>query len=176
MPHIMQDGAPAREKYTKAISEIEAEQQRIDAGTDEETAASRLLEDKKRFATDVILDWRLSEYDLAKLSVRFNALSHEDGVRLRSQNFSAQTIARRNDCLRSVPAQKDRYAQAQRVESCMIERAQRNDENRNLVMELGAIAGFGTFAGLTGGYALGRRSGRKSEQKKSEAKAAAPGL
>lgn len=160
--------------YQARLNQITLTQASLDQTTDLEAAAHTLDEDKKRFATDAVLDRRLSERDLGALAVHFNQLSKEDGLRLRFHNYNPATVAQRDECLAQTPALKDRFAYAQKIETCMIDTAQapyaapnavteadqaatdaRARAERDAMLKTGGAIGFGLYG--IGALALGRR-------------------
>lgn len=148
--------------YESRFAKLADEQKRIEQTTDEEAAAQALLNDKTGFVSDAILDKNLSERDLRVLAYNFNKLSGEDGIRFRSHNFDARVMARRNECLRTTPAVhetfgRDRYAYAQRVETCMIERTQAVVDHDMLAAHMGAAMGGFAVGGFFLGYGAARR-------------------
>lgn len=156
--------------YSTRFEALKANQQQLEQTTDEEDAASSLIEEKKSFTTDAILDRHLSERDLRVLATRFNQLASEDGIRFRAFNFNAATMARRDECLAITPARNatfgaDRYAYAQRVETCMIEATQHRTEQDSLAASMGGMAAGGSVGGLLLGLGIGFRRGRKSAAK-----------
>lgn len=162
MPAISEAGRAAAQTYAVRYTQLMNEQTDLDNTTDEETAGEKLFEDKRSFATDAILDRNLSERDLARLARYFNSASEDDGVRFRSYNYAPETIARRNECLRITPSSAephgdDRYAYAQRVETCMINMTDNADATNAIAARMGGMAGGGmTFAFLLG-FAARRR-------------------
>lgn len=167
MPPLSLAARTTAQQYSLRLTGIMADQQQLDQTSDEEDAAHVLLEDKKRFATEAVLDRGLSERDLAALALRFNANSKEDGIRFRFYNFAPETAARRNECLRVTPATDaqfgdDAYAHAQRVEECMITKTQNSLGEDIQAAQLGGVAG-GLAAGA---FMVGRLTRRKSAPKK----------
>lgn len=149
-------------QYSARFTTVFADQQILDTTTDEEEAGLKLFEDKRALTTDAILDRDLSEADLARLARDFNAISDSDGIRFRSYNYAPETIAQRNECLditprTAAPHGADRYAYAQRVETCMISMVDTTPATRATVAGLGGMAGGGMAFALLLGYSARRR-------------------
>lgn len=161
LPALSAEQRDAAQAYNLRFTRIVTEQNALDATTDDEDAGLALLESKRALATDAVLDRTLSEADLARLARDFNAIS-DDGVRFRSYNYAPQTVARRNECLRitspsAAPHGDDRYAYAQRVETCMITMTDNSAATNAIAARMGGMGGGGMAFAFLLGYAARRR-------------------
>lgn len=166
LPAVSREQRAAVKQYDLLFTTVLSEQQILDNSTDQEEAGLAFDEKKKALATDAVLDKNLSEKDLLSFAARFNAISQEDGIRLRSYNFDPRSISRRDECLVTTPASNDefgddRYAYAQRVETCMIDRLQAPAPAVQRTAEWGLLAGGLGGGVVVGGFALGGRGRRK---------------
>lgn len=155
-------------EFETRFAKLAESQKQLEQTTDEEQAAQMLLNEKTGFVTDALLDRDYSERDLRAMAARFNKLSGEDGIRFRSHNFSARSVARRNECLRTTPANSDqfgadRYAYAQRVETCMIETTQNAGQQQLMAAHMGGAVGGFAVGGFFLGYGAGRRRMKPAE-------------
>ena len=168
MPAMSGEARERAKHYSLRFTTVLAEQQILDNTTDEEEAGHKLFEDKRELATDAMLDRNLSEADLARLARDFNAISTDDAIRFRSYNFAPETMARRNECLHVTPATNeqhgaDRFAYAQRVETCMINMTEQAPATNVIAARMGGAAGGGmAFAFLLGFSARRRVHGAKA--------------
>lgn len=161
------------EAYQTRLDTLIDRQNGVEYSTDQEEETLALDESKKEFATDAALDPNLSEADFGVIAARFNPLSKVDTIRLRSYNFDERTISRRDECLAATPATNeqwgaDRYAYAQRVETCMIEKLQHTGDGAAIAQKMGAAGGALGGAGLAFGFSLGYavRSNRRPKAAK----------
>ena len=168
MPAMSAQARDTAKQYSLRFTTVLAEQQILDNTTDEEEAGHALFESKRELATDAVLDPNLSEADLARLARDFNAISADDAIRFRSYNFAPETMARRNECLHVTPATNeqhgaDRFAYAQRVETCMINMTEQAPATNVIAARMGGAAGGGmAFAFLLGFSARRRVHGAKA--------------
>ncbi len=168
MPALSASARDRAKDYSLRFTTVLAQQQLLDNTTDEEEAGNTLFEAKRELATDAVLDSTLSEADLSRLARDFNAISEDDAVRFRSYAYDPQTIARRNECLRVTPATNDkhgadRFAYAQRVETCMIEMTDQTPATNTIAARIGGMMGGGmAFTFLLGFSARRRIHGAKA--------------
>lgn len=162
MPAIAAAERDTAKQYSLRFTTLLTQQQEHDNTTDEEEAGVALTQAKRSFATDAVLDRNLSEADLAKLAHDFNAISEEEGAGFRAYNHNAATIARRNECLGITPATAaphgaDRFAYAQRVETCMINLTDTSGATNAIAARMGGVAGGGMAFTFLLGFAARRR-------------------
>lgn len=168
MPAMSAEARESAKQYGLRFTTVLAQQQLLDNTTDEEDAGNTLFEEKRELATDAILDRTLSEADLSRLARDFNAISADDAVRFRSYSYAPETIARRNECLHVTPATNerhgdDRFAYAQRVETCMIEMTDQTPATNTMAARMGGMMGGGmAFTFLLGFSARRRIHGAKA--------------
>ncbi len=163
MPALRDDAQARATTYHQRLTTLAHAQKALTLTTDEEDAGHVLFEAKRSFATDAILDTALAEADLAVIARTFNTISGDDGIRFRSFEYDPATIARRNECLHVTPATdatwgNDRFAYAQRVETCMIRMTDDTGATNTIAARLGGVAG----GGMAFAFLLGRVSRRRT--------------